>query len=42
MFFLNSEKKSNFFNFKFTVAKFLHNCFGHNLIVYKTIWARYW
>ena len=24
-------------NFKFTEAKFLHNCFWHNLIVYNII-----
>ena len=30
-------KKNCFFNFKFIEAKFLHNCFWHNLIVYNTI-----
>ena len=28
------NKRVNFFSFKFTEAKFLHNCFLHNLIVY--------
>ena len=28
-------KKFIFFNFKFAEAKFLHNCFWYNLIVYK-------
>ena len=27
------SKKNYVFNFKFTKAKFLHNCFWHNLIV---------
>ena len=31
------SKKFNFFNVKFTEAKFLHNCFWHNLIVYNSI-----
>ena len=30
-------KKKYFFNLKFTEVKFLHNCFWHNLIVYKSI-----
>ena len=30
----NLSKYFNFFNFKVTEAKFLHNCFWHNLIVY--------
>ena len=31
------SKKIYFFNFKFTEAKFLHNCFWCNLIVYNII-----
>ena len=31
------SKKFYFFNFKFTKAKFLHNTFWHNLIVYNSI-----
>ena len=31
------SKKFYFFNFKFTEAKFLHNYFWHNLIVYNSI-----
>ena len=31
------SKKFYFFNFKFTEAKFLYNCFWYNLIVYNKI-----
>ena len=36
------SKKYYFSNFKFTAAKFLHDCSWHNLIAYNTIWGRYW
>ena len=31
------SKKVYVFNFKFTEAKFLHNCFWYNLIVHNSI-----
>ena len=34
---MQKSQKFYFLNFKFTEAKFLHNCFSHNLIVYNTI-----
>ena len=36
------SKKIYFFDFKFTKAKLLRNCFWHNLIVYNSIWGRHW